>query len=103
MSILKYKEVGVGKFLFIKSEYRGTWVAQFVGHPTSARVMISLLMGLSPTLGSVLTSQSLEPASDSVSLTLCPSPTHVLSPSLSKINIKKIVFHLTSEYKYLLS
>ena len=48
----------------------------------SAQVMISQFMSLSPASGSVLTAQSLEPASDSVSL--CPSPARTLS--LSKIN-----------------
>ena len=38
--------------------------------PTSAQVMISQFMGLSPAWGSVLTAQSLEPASDSVSPSL---------------------------------
>ena len=38
----------------------------------------------SPALSSVLTAQSLEPAWNSVSPSLCPSPTHTLS--LSKIN-----------------
>ena len=37
-----------------------------------------------PASGSVLTAQSLEPVSDSVSPSLCPSPAHALS--LSKIN-----------------
>ena len=46
---------------------RSTWVAQSVGHPTSAQVMISRLVGSIPTSGSVLTAQSLEPASDPVS------------------------------------
>ena len=74
---------------------RGTWVAQSVKHPTSAQVMILLLVGSSLTSNSVLTAQSLEPALDSVSpslsapplLTLCLS----LSLSLSQkiINIKK--------------
>ena len=59
----------------------GTWVAQWVKHPTSAQVMISQFVSLSPVSGSVLTAQSLEPTSDSVSpplsapllLTLCVS------------------------------
>ena len=38
---------------------RGTWVAQSVGHPTSAQVMILQSMSSSPTSGSVLTAQSL--------------------------------------------
>ena len=59
-----------------------------VEHLTSAQVMISQFVGSSPALGSVLTAQSLEPASDSVSPSLCPSPTCTLcvSLSLSKIN-----------------
>ena len=49
---------------------RGTWVAQSVKRLASAQVMISPLLSSGPTLGSVLTAQSLEPASHSVS----PSP-----------------------------
>ena len=45
----------------------GAWVAQAVKCPTLAQVMISRFVGLSPALGSVLTAQSLETASDSVS------------------------------------
>ena len=58
----------------------GAWVAQSVKHPTWAQVMILRLVGLSPVLGSVLTAQSLEPASVSVSpLSLPPRPpTHTL-------------------------
>ena len=41
---------------------------------------------LNPTSGSVLTAWSLEPVSDSVSPSLCPSPAHALSLSLSKLN-----------------
>ena len=60
----------------------GAWVAQSVKRPTSAQVMISTFMSLSPTLGSVLTAQSLESASDSLSpVSLCPSPAHTLSLS----------------------
>ena len=58
------------------------WVAQSVKHPTSAQVTISQFVSLSPTSGSVLTAQSLEPASDSVSLSLSAPPPPVLSPSL---------------------
>ena len=72
---------------YIEFDYRGTWVAQSVKHPTSAQVMISRPVGLSPTSGSVLTAQSLEPVSDSVS----PShpPPFMLCLSVSKINVKK--------------
>ena len=54
----------------------GTWVARSVKRPTSAQVMISQSVSLSPVSGSVLTAQSPEPASDSVS----PSPS---APALS--------------------
>ena len=49
---------------------RGAWVAQSVECPTSAQVMILQSVSLSPGSGSVLTAQSLEPASDSVSPSL---------------------------------
>ena len=48
----------------------GTWVAQSVEHLTLTQVMISQLVGLCPTSDSVLTAQSLEPVSDSVSPSL---------------------------------
>ena len=53
-----------------KEEERGAWVAQSVKRPALAQVMISWFVGSSPTLGSVLTAQSLEPVSDSVSPSL---------------------------------
>ena len=59
----------------------GAWVAQSVKCPTSAQVMILWFVNSSPVLGSVLTGQSLEPASGSVSLFLRPSPAHALSVS----------------------
>ena len=70
---------------------RGTWVAQLVKRLTLAQVMISQFVSSSPTLGSVLTARSQEPASDYVSPSLCPSPTH--TPFLSKINktLKKYI------------
>ena len=72
---------------------KGIWVAQSVKHPTLVQVMIYRFMSLSPTLGSVLTAQSLEPASDSVSPSLSAPPQLTLSLSLSlslsKISIKK--------------
>ena len=68
-------------------------MAQSVKYLTLAKVKISWFMGSSPALGSVMTAQSLEPASDSVSPSLSAPPTLVLSLSLShthtKINIKK--------------
>ena len=54
--------------------YRGAWMAQLVKHPTSAQVMISQFVSLGPASGSVLTAQSLEPASDSVSPSLSAPP-----------------------------
>ena len=38
-----------------KGHVRGAWVAQSVEHPTSAQVMISQFVSLSPMSGSVLT------------------------------------------------
>ena len=76
---------------------RGTWVAQSVKHQTSAQVMISQFMGSSPALGSVLTAQSLEPASDSVSPFLCAPPLLILCLFVSlKINkhLKKELFKI---------
>ena len=62
----------------------GIWVAQSVKHPISAQVMISLLVSSSPTSGSVLTAQSLEPASDSVSPSLSAPSLFMLCLSLSQ-------------------
>ena len=61
---------------------RGAWVAQLVEHPTSAQVMISRFMSSSPASGSLLTAQSLEPASDSVSPSLSAPPLLTLNLSL---------------------
>ena len=71
-------------------------MAQLVKHPTSTQVMISWLINSSPALGSVLTAQGLEPASDSVSPSLSAPPPFTLclsvSPSLSLKNkhLKKL-------------
>ena len=62
----------------------GAWVAQSVKCSTSVQVMISQFVSSSPASGSVLTSQSLEPASDSVSPSLSAPPPLVLC--LSKMN-----------------
>ena len=59
----------VGTYFEIK-QYWGAWVAQSVEHPTSAQVVISRSVSLSPASGSVLTAQSLESVSDSVSPSL---------------------------------
>ena len=58
-------------------------MAQSVKHSTSAQVMISGFVSSSPASGSVLTAGSLEPASDSVFLSLSAPPR---SLSLSQIN-----------------
>ena len=62
------------------------WVAQSVKHPTSALVMISRSVSSGPMSGSVLTAQSLEPVSDSVSPSLSDPPPFMLSLLVSKIN-----------------
>ena len=66
----------------------GAWVAQTVKRLTLAQVMISWFMSSSPMLGSVLTAQSLEPASDSVSPSLSALFLLTLCLSLSKIHNK---------------
>ena len=58
-------------------------MTQSVKRPTSAQVMISQSVSSSPVSGSVLTAQSLEPASDSVSPSLSAPPLLVFSLSLS--------------------
>ena len=86
------------QFLHLKNVIcRGTWMAQSVERPTSAQVMISQFVGLSPTSGSVPTAQSLEPASDSVSpsltapllLMLCLSDSQKLNKCLKSIFLRK--------------
>ena len=54
-----------------------------------AQVMISQFVSSSPVSGSVLTAQSLEPASDSVSPSLSGPLLLMLYLPVSKINIKK--------------
>ena len=74
-----------------KLEKWGAWVAQSVKPLTLAQVMISQLVSSSPALGSVLTAQSPEPASDCVSPSLSDPPQLALCLCLSKIiNMKKI-------------
>ena len=58
-----------------------------VERPTSVQVMILWFVSLSPTSGSVLTAQSLEPGT--LSPFLSAPPLLIPSLSLSKINIKK--------------
>ena len=66
------------------TKYQTAWMAQLVKHLTSAQVIISRFMSSSPTSGSVLTAQSLEPPWDSVSPSLSAPPLLVLC--LSKMN-----------------
>ena len=62
-------------------------MAPSVKRPTSAQAMISRFASWSPASGSVLTAQTLEPASDSVSPSLSvPPPARTLSLFLLKIN-----------------
>ena len=71
---------------FFKSDCdQGAWVAQLVKRPTLAQIMISWFVGSSPASGSMLTAQSLEPASDSPSLSLPLSCSH----SVSSLKINK--------------
>ena len=72
-----------------KLHLRGAWVAQSVGRLTTAQVMISQSVGLSPTSGSVLGAQSLEPASDSVSPSLSAPSLLAFCLSLSLKNNKQ--------------
>ena len=72
---------------------RGTWVAKSGKHPISAQVMISQFVSSSPSSGSALTAQGLESASDSVCVSLCPSPACVLALSLS-LSLKNKNKHL---------
>ena len=63
---------------------RGAWVAQLVKRPASAQVMMSQFVGSSPMSGFVLTTRSLEPASDSVSPSLSVPFPCLCSVSLSQ-------------------
>ena len=76
---------------------RGTWRAQWVKRLTLAQVAISWFVGSSPALGSMLTAQSLEPASDSGSPSLCPAPCSC-SLCLWKINIENFFFQIKWMY-----
>ena len=58
-------------------------MAQWVKRLTLAQVMISRLVSSSSMSGSVLTAQSLEPASDSVSSSVSAPPLLVLALALS--------------------
>ena len=64
----------------------GAWVVQSIEHLTSAQVTISLFLSLSPTSGSVLTAQSLEPPWDSMSPFFSAPPLLLLCLSQSLKN-----------------
>ena len=85
--ILSWKQTNqpdAKKFSDKSSTSRGAWVAQSVKRLTSAQVMISRFVSLSPVSGSVLTAQSPEPASDSVSPSLSAPPLLMLCLSRSQ-------------------
>ena len=77
------------EFLLKGSEIRGAWVAPSAEHLTSAQVMISQFVSLSPALGSVLTARSLGAASDPVSPSLCPTLLALCLPLSKKIDKHK--------------
>ena len=62
--------INVTHYFYSKCLTRGAWVAPSVKRPTSAQVTISRSVSSSPASGSVLTAQSPEPVSDSVSPSL---------------------------------
>ena len=64
-------------------------MAQSVEHLTSAQVMILQFVNSSPELGSVLTTQSLEPVLDSVSPSVPLPCSLALSVSLKNKHLKK--------------
>ena len=67
-------------------QIRDAWVAQWVDHLTSAQAMILWSVSSNPASGSVVTAQSLKPASDSVSPSLSARPPLMLCLSLSLKN-----------------
>ena len=75
---------------------RGVWVAQSVKCPTLAQVTISQFVSSRPALGSLLSSRSLEPTSDSVFLSL--SRPHSCSVSQKWVNDKH--FFLNKKTKF---
>ena len=81
--------VALFKYVVKNEPGRGARVAQSLKRPTSAQVTISWSVSSSPASGSVLTAQSLEPVSDSVSPSLSDPPPFMLSLPVSKINVKK--------------
>ena len=82
-SIAQERREGRSLSRIIRSCQRGAWVAQSVKHLTAAQVTIAQFVSSSPTSGSALTAQSLEPASDSVSPSLYAPPLFAFSLPLS--------------------
>ena len=74
-------------------------MAQSVKHLTLAQVTISWFVSLSPVLGSVLTAQSLEPASISVSALLSAPPMLMLCLSLPLNKKLTLIFLIKKEIK----
>ena len=62
--------IRLGNIKLKTNKCRGSWMAQLVKHLTLAQVMTSWFESSSPMLGSVLTAQSLEPASCSMAPSL---------------------------------
>ena len=85
------------------SFYWCAWVAQSVERPTSAQVMILRFVSSGPALGSVLTAQSLGPASDSVSPSLFRSLPHLCSLSLSEVHKHLKKFKKRKQYTNLVT
>ena len=79
------QESGI-KQIITEVHLSGTWVVQSVKCPTLAQVMISRSVGSSPPSGSVLTAQSLKPASVSVFPSLSAPPLLTLCLFLSLKN-----------------
>ena len=75
--------------------------AQSVKRPTSAQVMISRLVGLSPGIGLCADSSEPEAYFGFCVSTLCPSPTHARALSLSlKYKIKLYIYIYIYIYIY---
>ena len=83
--ICRHSYVGFKK----QHKWWGAWVAQLVKCSTLAQVIISRFVGSSSVLGSVLTAQSLEPASDSLSPSLFVPPPLTVSVSQKWIKTLK--------------
>ena len=71
-------------------------------HPNLAQVMISWFVSSSPVSDTVLTAQSLEPASDSVSPSAPPLLALCLSPSKINIKLQKKYHALRSQLRTVL-